>query len=936
MDITSGEGGTVASSRTIPKAAGYLIALAAVAALFGAAFAATALAQGSAVTRFSVTPSTTQAGGHPDIRTIIETENVLTVPVKSACECEDPKDLKTHIPSGVIGVPQLIPRCTDLDFGKTNCPPDSQVGVLEVGLNLEDFNTPRPSFLKKMAVYNLVPHPGQAGLLGANISFFNTPFYFVFSPRTGGDYGLDIDSISINHTEGLHWVDLTIWGVPADPSHQEDRFPHGCRYFTEEGCHPGVPSTAPLMPFTVNPTTCDEPLAATIDVFAYDHGVTHGSALYPATTGCDQLAFNPSLFAQPTTTASDSASGVDIDLRVPQDLSPTAPSASEIRSSIVTLPEGFTVNANAADGKESCSDAQAAFGTEEAAQCPEFSKIGTLNVTSPTLPGPLPGYLYLGEPKSGERYRLVLVADGYNVHVKLPGTLTLDPTTGQVTVTFRELPQFPLSDINLHVFGAERGSLATPTACGTYPVRSTFVPWDSLLPDQTSVQYFTVSTGSGGTSCPGKVRPFAPTAEAGVTDKTGGSSAPFVLRASRQDGDQDLSGLNITTPAGFTASLKGVPYCSEAAIQRLQNPSYSGLLERVSPSCPAASRVGTVYASAGAGSRPVTVTGAVYLAGPYKGAPLSIEAVIPAVSGPYDLGNVAVRTAVSVDPVTAQVRAVSDPFPQIIGGIPLRARSIQLSLDRPGFALNPTNCSSASTKVQLFGDQGGTVIRTPHFQAANCANLPYAPALQLRLSGGVQRRGHPAIHAVMKTNTGDANTHRLTVALPAGELLDNSHIDTICTRVQFANDSCPDGSRIGHVEVRTPLLDNPLTGSVYLRASSHALPDIVLDLNGQIHIEAAARISTVKGQLRTTFENVPDVPIGTVTLDLLGGSKGLLQNSTGLCGVRKRATIAMVGQNGKTLERDVPLNPLCGQKKKKKKAADGVKRPSATGKAVGR
>ena len=157
------------------------------------------------------------------------------------------------------------------------------------------------------------------------------------------------------------------------------------------------------------------------------------------------------------------------------------PSPTELRATTVTLPPGFSINPNAADGKTSCSDAEANFGTESAANCPEFSKVGSLEIDSSALPGPLPGFVYLGEPLPGNRYRIFLVADGFATHIKLAGTVTPDPVTGQLVITFTDLPQSPLTAFNMHFFGSERGLLATPTQCGTYPVTTTFTPWDSAL-----------------------------------------------------------------------------------------------------------------------------------------------------------------------------------------------------------------------------------------------------------------------------------------------------------------------------------------------------------------------------------------------------------------------------------------------------------------------
>lgn len=472
----------------------------------------------------------------------------------------------------------------------------------------------------------------------------------------------------------------------------------------------------------------------------------------------------------------------------------------------------------------------------------------------------------------------------------------------------------------MHFFGSERGLLATSTECGTYPVNSTFVPWDSVLPNQTSTSYLTVDSGPNGTPCPGKPRPFRPQFRAGNDDNTAGAYSPFALEVTRGDGEQNLVGLNVTAPPGFSAKLAGIPYCPEAALARLNEPGYSGVAEQLSSACPAPSLVGTAITSQGAGSRPLYTTGRVYLAGPYKAAPLSLVVVVPAVSGPYDLGNVVVRVPVHVDPTTAQISTNSDEIPHILAGIPLRLRSIRIKLDRPGFTLNPTDCEHFAFAAEVIGSEGTAADAGTPFQVANCASLPYGPSLSLRVTGGVKRRGHPAIHAVFRAGAGEANTKSVAVALPTGELLDNAHIGTACTRAQFAANECPAGSVLGDAEVTTPLLDHPLKGHAYLRSSSHKLPDLVVDLNGQIHIVLVGRIDTVDGgALRTTFETLPDTPVSTFRLDLAGGSKGLIINSRSLCGQGKKAAVQMLGQNDAVVEAKTKLKTSCGAKARHKR-----------------
>ena len=692
------------------------------------------------ITAYSGLPSTGQAGGHPDVEVHFAVENRVLQHSQSPCNCEDAKDAIVHLPPGFIGNPHATPQCTVAEFSADECPIDSQVGIVNVNAtNGIPFDA---------AVYNILPPPDVAGLLGFKIFLFDTPQFTVLSARTGSDYGLDADTTSIFHgVFPLQELRQQLWGVPADTSHDllrldRSKVPGELPSYIGELCDASgslstddpntivqpcntnfiglapVHSNSPLNPFLQNPTTCADSLKSSLDVLSYDGGTSQATAAWPEMTGCDQLSFNPSLYAQPTTSATDSASGIEVNLSVPQQFSPTIPSPTELRGATVTLPVGFSINSNAADGKTSCSDAEANFGTTLAAHCPDFAKVGSLTIDSSALPGPIPGFIYLGKPLPGNRYRVFLVADGFATHVKLAGTVTADPVTGQLRVTFTELPQSPLTAFDMHFFGSERGLLATPTQCGTYPVESTFEPWDDALGSQRSTQYFTLTTGPHGAPCPGAIRPFEPGFHAASSNHAPGSHSSFSLELTRADGQQNLAGLTVATPPGFLATLTGVTYCSEADIAHAADAHAPGLTELESPSCPATSQVGTSIVGAGAGNHPLYVAGKAYLAGPYKGAPLSLVVITPAVAGPYDLGNVVVRAAIKVDPVDAHVTTISDPLPSIIEGIPLRLRSIRVNLDRPDFALNPTHCEPLSVSADIFGDQGSLASLSNHFQVA--------------------------------------------------------------------------------------------------------------------------------------------------------------------------------------------------------------------------
>jgi hypothetical protein len=903
--------------RSTERHLGMLAWLAALACLFVAAAASFAPASARAQTgieEFDMYPSTTQAGGHPNVTMFVKYLNRSNLPV-DPCGCDDPKTITFHFPTGFIGDPHSQPICSLAEFSLANCPIGSQVG--RVGAQFRGFPISLP-------LYNLETHPDQAGQLGFIFPLVVFPNFIDLSARTESDYGLDSASFPLPHPTVFNALLIDIWGVPSLPENNFYRFKSPLTGFGSCGAFgpcgngnvSGVASPSPPRPYLLNPTTCGVPLTGSVDVAYYSGQEYHAETPWPATTGCTQLAFNPSVAVTPTTREADTPSGVDIDLKAPQVLSPFTPSPSEIRTSHTIMPPGFTINSGAADGKVACKGADTGIGTRGPAHCPEASKIGSLSLDIAALPGPIPGALYIGEPLPGEKYRIVLAADGFATHVKLTGTIGADPNTGQIAFELNNLPQAPMQRFNMHMFGSERGLMATPSKCGTYDVHTEFVPWDNALPNQESVSSFTIDSGPGGTPCSGATRPFTPSLDAGSANPTAGKFSPFTLRVQRPDGDQNLTGLSLENPPGLLASLKGIPYCPQSALDQLGASGRSALAELTAPSCPVASQVGTIIGGAGAGTHPLYSSGQVYLAGPYKGAPLSLVTVLPSISGPYDLGNLTNRVALYVDPTTATMTSVSDPLPQILEGIPLRSRSLQLTFDRPGFTLNPTDCTARSVRGALFGSEGATANVSTHFQVANCSELPFKPKLSLKLTGNMKRAGNPGLRAVLTTHGGEANVASTVVALPHSELLDQSHIQTVCTRAQFAANACPAASVYGKAIAFSPLLDEPLQGNVYLRPGGHQLPDLVAALRGQIDIDLVGRIDSFKGGIRTSFESVPDTPISKFVLTMAGGKKGLLESEEPLCSAKRRAaTVSMEGQNSMVTGGKVRIGTSCGGKR---------------------
>jgi hypothetical protein len=399
-----------------------------------------------------------------------------------------------------------------------------------------------------------------------------------------------------------------------------------------------------------------------------------------------------------------------------------------------------------------------------------------------------------------------------------------------------------------------------------------------------------------------------------MSNPIAGAFSAFSLRLDREDGDQFLGDLNFTMPPGLTGSLRGIEYCSDAAIQEASE--QLGRSEQMFPSCRASSLIGTTNVSAGPGSHPFHALGKLYLAGPFKGAPLSLVAITPAVAGPYDYGTQVVRVALHIDPHDAHVTAVSDTVPSIIGGVPIRMRTIQVNTDRPNFTINPTNCSPTSIDSQGIGDQGTVTDFSSYFHPVNCATLGFKPQMTIKQLGGTRSTGRsmdPSLQFDLRTRAGDANIKSLAVTLPKAFEIDQRHLSNICSKAQLEKEHCAGRQAIGRATTETPLLDAPLTGPAYAVSGFGKLPHVAFILGGQVTIVPEAESTSVNGgHLKTTVPVVPDAPIGHFRLTLFGGKKGYIVNTRNLCAAPATTTVDYTGQNGKPLSEKITTQTGCG------------------------
>jgi hypothetical protein len=860
----------------------------------------------------------------------------------------DMKTLRVDLPVGLSVNPGATPQC-DAAHPK-ECPANTKVGESVVTVSPELPIVPPVPITAP--VYNLKPQPGQPARFGFTVE--PVPDLPLLPPS---DIYLEAD---VAYESDFH-EGFTIQVPKVDAVKLlKNRLIFNGRAHAD----PGVGY------FLSAPSTCFDPNQAafqhTYSTYARADSLQNPDPSFPAGSpfvesklppgtspkDCASIPFKPSIGVDPGTNQVDSPAGATTELKLPVEPDAGGQETSTMRSARVTLPSGMGLNPSAANGLVACSDTQFGKGTRNPVACPPASKVGTVSVATPPLPeGPLTGNVYVGEqksrdPESGEEYRIFVAAESarYGISVRLIGNVVANATSGQLTAAFDEaaktnvlrgnnsdnlpsgLPQVPFTSFRIGIDGGPKAALSSPPTCGPNQTNSQLVPW-SGNPAATPSSKFDLASLPGGGSCPKTMgaRPFAPGFSAQPKSDQAKTFTPFSTNITRPQGQQELKGLDITLPEGATAKLKGVPYCPPEAIEKTKN--RTGAAERKNAACPNESRIGAAVVQAGTGPAPLKIDGDAYLAGRYKGAPLSIVVVTPALAGPFDLGNVVVRVPFFLDSETAQIHPRTNDIPDVFGGTKLDVRSVFLNVNRKDFTLNGTNCRKGATAGVING--GGANPLAPaafstfpvsvEFRASGCKKLKFRPKLKLRLFGKTQRAKHPKLRAVLKARGKDANIRKTSVALPHALFLDQASLAKVCTRVQFAAENCPKRSIYGKARAFTPLLGKPLEGPVYLRSSNNTLPDMVAHLEGQVDIDLVGRIDSFRGGIRTTFGRVPDVPVTKFVLTLPGGKKGLLVNSTNLCAKPVKAIIRIKAQNGKKANRKSKLRTPCGGNKRHSK-----------------
>jgi len=871
------------------------------------------------------------------------------------------EDIIIDLPPGLVGDPNATEtKCTlrEIDLGGKGgsgqrgegCSLGAEVGELQSISSVGYGNT-------ESYWYNMVPPNGVAAQLGA-IPYGGTKAYIDIGLKTGGQYPLQAESIAIPAVEPLTGLNTVIFGVVGGAGHRK--------------------------PFLTLPTGCTGPMESSISVDSYEergHYVSKSYTSHERLTGCSQLTFPPKITVVPDVSDASTPSGLTVGVHVPQTaaLNPEGLAESALRDTTVALPEGVAINPAGADGLEACSEALAGFGVMEEGKrveftefnpefepgvktarftptpieglqpgvsfCPNSSKIGEVTVTTPLLPKgqTLKGFVYLAAQDENPFGSLIamymMVEDPVSGStIKLAGEVLLCESTGQVlngvscqapgqvVTTFKNTPDLPFEDLELHFFGGERAPLRTPSRCGTYTTQASFTPWDGNAPVPSEYS-FNIEHGPNGTPCPGASLPFKPSLTAGTTSNQAGGFSPFTMTMSRADGNQNLQAISLKMPSGLSGLLTGVELCPEPQASQ--------------GTCGPNSLIGETTVSVGVGGKPFSVKGGrVFMTGPYGGAPFGLSIVNPAKAGPYDLEKetpcdcVLVRAKIEVDPITSALTITTDnsgPYkiPTVLKGIPLEIQHVNVTINRPGFTFNPTNCNKLQITGTLHSTEGASSAVSLPLQATNCAVLGFKPQFSVSTSGKTSRSNGASLHVKLsypKAPFGSqANIASVKVDLPKQLPSRLTTLQKACADSTFAANpaSCPAASRIGTAKATTPLIPVPLTGPVFFVSHGGAkFPELIVVLQGYgvtVDLHSETFISKA-GITSSTFRTIPDVPVGVFELNLPEGKYSALAANGNLCTSKLKMPTSFVAQNGAAIKQSTPITATGCAKKKGKKA----------------
>jgi hypothetical protein len=908
----------------------------------------------------------TQAGAHPfQLTTEFDLNKVLGKSSKPGAKLEPdapvpPKNLTFSLPPGLLGNVKVVPQCSALDFAAVSaadtnlCPPQTALGVARITLN--EPNIFGGDVAEIVPVFNLEPGPGEPARFGIEVD--KVPVTLTTSVRTGSDYGVNVTTNVATTAAALLHTQLTFWGVPGDPRHDQAR---GWECVNNEAFKEVTEPCKALgeanpSPFITLPAQCPEeaarsttvtgeswPQGSSYTVSKIPPGAEHASYTLPPFTGCQLLGFNPSMFVETDTHSASSPTGMAIKVTLPQEstLAREGLAEADVQSTVLQLPEGMEASPAAANGLLTCTGAQVGFNlpgepesrqtennhfTPDATSCPPEAKVGSVRIRTPLLKNELFGSAYLASQDTnpfGPPLVLYLIVEDKisGVRVKLAGEVQVDPNTGRLTSVFKGTPPVPFEELEVSLFGGPRASQSTPPLCGSYPSTGTFTPSTigSGGEAQSRSASFSITSGVGGGPCPTNPLPFGNSFQASSSNNQAGAFTPFSLTIGHADSDQAIKALTVHLPLGAAAMLSTITPCPIAQAD--------------AGACGPASLMGHSTTSSGLGPEPFTLGGQAFLTGPYAGAPFGISVLTPAEHvGPFNIGKIIANSTIHVDPSTAQVTVQTvetrivdpngvttiapTPLPTRIKGFPVQLKQVNVTVDRPGFEFNPTNCNALAVTGAIEGAQGAVQSVHMPFQVTNCGKLAFNPSLTVQAGSSFSKVNGTSFVVTVKAAPGEANIAKTRLVIPANLPSRLTTIQKACPDSVFnANPaSCNEGSNIGYAVVHTPVLKNPLTGPAYLVShGGAAFPDVEFVLQGEgILLILDGQTNIHLGVTTSTFNAVPDAPVSSFEAVLPAGPHSALtgylpSGSTSLCGTQLSVPTTITGQNGVLIERNTQV-----------------------------
>jgi hypothetical protein len=365
--------------------------------------------------------------------------------------------------------------------------------------------------------------------------------------------------------------------------------------------------------------------------------------------------------------------------------------------------------------------------------------------------------------------------------------------------------------------------------------------------------------------------------------------------------------MSTTLPPGVTAKIPSVPRCPEAQAN--------------AGTCPETSLIGAVRVTAGSGV-PYPFMGKVYLTERYEGAPYGLSIVVPTAAGPFNFGNTVTRAKIEVNPITARVTvavvrsfvqgATVGGLPTIVGGVPIRMRELTVSINRPNYILNPTNCSPFSTESTLTSTLGATRTISSPFQVQGCSSLGFKPSFSASTSSHTSRANGASLSVKITQSPGpEANIRSVVTTLPVQLPSRLSTLNRACLLATFnANPvACPAASKVGSASVVTPTLPDKMTGTAYIVSRGAEFPDLEIVLEGDgVKIILDGQTHIKNGITTTTFASNPDAPISSFSLNLPMASNSLLAANGSFCRVPLYMPTTITGQNGKVFTQKTKIS----------------------------